>query len=196
VVTRESGFEPCGCATRSPTNAVCPTCGKGFICPQVDLPDHDPDHDCFGCWYAKSENDATLRFSHLVKALRAHGVEPWSAEPWQTGGMVYCLAIPLFPDRKGEDDPNFLMGDYGDLGSSLDVIWGKGLNLWPTAYDDEENERVDAWTPERAEQQAAWFAGVLPVLRSWFTDHVTVKSAEEASWDAVPEVPGTEVSEF
>lgn len=193
----------CGC-TALPFDATCTVCGKRYVCGQG----HDP-HPCAACHERAFAERTDAAFAPLVAALDDAGIA--HGEPWNTGGNIMCLPIPLFDPH--DEYPYLLMGEDGDFGASLYIGEGprQGLNLWPEAVTESENDEEYVWTPARAARQVAWFAPLLPVLRTWYAEHARVTRQPHdppivfgapagddfiSDWDVDPVIPGTVVSDF
>jgi len=68
---------------------------------------------CRACWYKDQEKEAEERFEPVREALIDAGWPAADLEVWQTGGMVFCIAMITRRDAKGMSVAHALMGEAG-----------------------------------------------------------------------------------
>jgi hypothetical protein len=187
----------CGCTALIP-DRTCLTCGARYYC---GAPSH-AEHDCYRCYDRKRTQRDVDSFYPLVTALREHGVANVPDLPWNTGGNIMCLAIPL-----GEGQYPYIMfsDDAEMLGFGLYLADEAWVMCDPEWVEEIGEDRYDkGWdTPGLAERVASWTASILPALREWIATAVTYTEGEPytlygstvrdnaATWDADPILPAT-----
>lgn len=196
----------CGC-TALGTNAVCQTGGEPYYCWLKGTEGHPDQHDCYSHWRQGMDDDTEQRFAPLRYALEQRGIHP---DPvWNTGGNIMCMAVQL---NEGGQYPYIMFSDEAEwIGFGLYL----GDNAESVGFDpDWVAEYPDPWdtggwaTPGLAERTGDWVAAILPAIRVWLADAVTVEESEPrlffgsmvtdvtATWAAAPVIAGTNVTDF